>query len=286
MNTLRKLAFVFALVLGAGLPAHATTVTSTFTATGFSSTIFVPAGQKLRIQLLNTFVGTVKVWVSYDAGSSYQLESTNTATLVKLTDAQLRNATYKLECSAYTSGTVTYSMDSVPLPVVDRAKFSNVPVGSVAYGSFGSVLNPPVAGTLYVTDLRIGRDMTVQGIGVLNGTPCGTDKYVLWLFDSAGTALGSTSLSGTTCSGTDAFQEIALTNEVGVTAGLYHIGVRMSGTTDRTRFVAGSTFIGLKTSATAHSSFIIGSFGSAVFGIPVPTTFTAGQAPIAYVYGY
>jgi len=238
----------------------------------------------MRYQLTNTWVGTVRLERSLDGGSSYALVRSFTSTASTDLSATTTDARYRFRATAYTSGTVSYSLANVTY-VTDRTLFPNIEVGSVAYGSLGSVLSPPVTGTLYVTDVVIRKDMTATGIGILNGATCGTNAYVLWLFDSSGLAVANTSLSGTTCSGTDAFQQIAFTSTKALTAGRYFIGARVNGTTDRTRFVAGSTFLGLICSATAHSSTVVGSFGSSIFAIPAPTAFTAGQCPIAYVYG-
>lgn len=274
-----------ALLLAGHIPTYAASVTSTFTATGNSTALFVPAGEKVRVQLLNVFVATVKLQVSFDAGGSYQDVNSQTTTFADVIDAQLRNALYRFLCTAYTSGTVSYDITNVPAPVLDRAKFKSIPIGAVAYGSLGSVLVPPVAGTLYTTDVVVGRDMIATGAAVLNGATCSTDKYVLWLFDYAGTAVAHTAVAGTTCSGTDAFQEIAFTQAVKIPKGLYWIGMKMNGTTDRTRFVTTATYgVDMKCSAVAHTSQIVGSFGSTINGIAVPTAFTAGQCPIAYVY--
>jgi len=292
MNTIRKFCFLLALMLGAGLPGFAATVSGTFTtnigAGAISSALFVKAGEKASFQLLNTFVATVQLESSRNGGLVWEPEYSSTTTVARALDAKLYDVTYRLRASAYTSGTVTYYLDN-RVYVPNRVKFTNVPVGSVAYGSFGSVRLPwsgeLMIGTLFLTDLVIPRDMTVTGIGILNGATCGTDKYALWLFDGSGLAIGNTDLAGTTCSGTDAFQEIAITSEVAIKAGLYHVGARVNGSTDRTRFVAASTFPDVRTSLTQHSSILVGSFGSTIFGIPTPTTFTAAQAPIVYVYG-
>jgi hypothetical protein len=283
-------ALVAALFLAtAGAPeSSATTVSGTFTtsvgAGGISTSLFVKAGERARVQLLNTFVATWQFEVSRNNGTSWNRVRQGTATATFEADAQLSNVLYRLRASAYTSGTITYSIDNVQYQQ-NRVVYTNVPVGSVAYGSFGSVLAPPVAGTLYVTDIVVPRLMSATGVKVLNGATCGTDKYVAWLFDSTGLALASSALAGTTCSGTDAFQTLAFTSPVTVAAGQYLVGIRVNGTTDRTRFVAGSTFVDPVCSTTAHSSLLVGSFGSSIYGIPVPTAFTAGQCPIVQVYG-
>jgi hypothetical protein len=265
--------------------AYGATVTGTFTTTGSSSSVFVRAGEKVRFQLSGTFSATVNLEESNNGGLSWSLVDSFTSTVATELAPRTNDTNYRLTAFSYTSGTVTYSLTNV-LYAAGRFRFTTVPTGSVAYGAFGSPLVPPVAGTLYVSDVMVTRNMTVTGIAILNGATCGTDKYVLWLFDSSGKAIGKTSLDGTTCSGTDAFQAIALTSTVQITPGQYFIGAKVNGTTDRTRFIAGNTFVDPITSATAHSNARVGSFGSDIFSIDVPTSFTAGQGPIAYLYGY
>ncbi len=292
MTRLRKIFFLLFLIatfLAIGSPpAEATTVSGTFTtsvgASAISSSLYVKAGEKARVQVLNTFVGTVRLERSANNGVSWELVRSHTATATYETEAQLRDLLYRLRTTAYTSGTISYYLDNVQFSQ-DRTVFSNVPVGSVAYGSFGSVLIPPTAGTLYTTDIVVRRKMSVTGVKVLNGATCGTDKYVAWLFDSTGRALASSALAGTTCSGTDAFQTLAFTAPIVINPGQYFVGIRINGTTDRTRFIGASTFVDAVCSATAHSSLLVGSFSSSIYAIPVPSTFTAGQCPIVQVYG-
>lgn len=280
--------FVVLVLLGFNQPLEAASVSGTFTtsvgAGAISSSLYVPTGEKARIQVLNTFVATVRLERSANNGVSWDLVRSMTSTATFDVDVQLRDYLYRLRASAYTSGTVTFQLDNVQFRQ-DRVTFTNVAVGSVAYGSFGSVLAPPVAGTLYTTDIVVRRKITATGVKVLNGATCGTDKYIAWLFDSTGRALASSTLSGTTCSGTDAFQSLAFTAPILVDAGQYFVGIRVNGTTDRTRFIASNTFVDAVCSTTAHSSLLVGSFGSSIYGITVPTTFTAGQCPIVQIVG-
>ena len=163
------------------------------------------------------------------------------------------------------------------LVATGRSKYSTVPIGSVAYGSFGGD-TAYVAGTIYIADIFIPRNITLTGVGVLNGTAVGTDKLIVALFNSAGTKVANSALAGTTASGTDAFQEIAFTGTyAAVGPARYWIGVQCDGTTAKGRMVVTSTFIDVLTKSTA------GSFGT-VGNQTVPTTFTTAVGPIAYVY--
>lgn len=156
-------------------------------------------------------------------------------------------------------------------------RLSTVPVGSVAYGSFGTNTTP-VAGTVYYTELEVPANKTVTGIGVLQGTAVGTDKAIVSLYHpTTGALLRSSALAGVTMTSTDAFQEYPLTatyDIVGPTK--VWVGLQINGTTARFRSIAASTFLRWTGSAA-------GSFGTLPTITP-PTTFAADKGPIAYVY--
>lgn len=89
-------------------------VSGTFTATGQSSS-FRPIG-KFNVVLRGTFVGTVAIERSFDAGSNWGTISrdsagtaaTYTAPAGLICEEVEADTLYRLNCSAYTSGTVTY----------------------------------------------------------------------------------------------------------------------------------------------------------------------------------
>jgi hypothetical protein len=159
-----------------------------------------------------------------------------------------------------------------------RSRYSTVSIGSVAYASFGTSTTP-VAGTLYCAEAFLPRNMTLTGIGVLNGGTVGTDKWIVALYGSAGgSVLANSALAGTTTSGANAFQEIAFTaTYAAVGPARYWVCGQLNGTTDRLRTVAASTFIDVLTNSTA------GSFGT-MPSLTAPTTFAADVGPAAYIY--
>lgn len=266
--------------------AEAASVTGTFTTDGTASaTIFVPAGQKVRVQLTGTFVATVNLQRSNNNGLAYEtVDSFNTTTSQDI-PALTFDAIYRWMPTAYTSGTVSYRLDNVVYSA-NRSHWPVVPLNGLALTTFGSPMNPLVAGTVYVTDIYVSGDTLVTGIGVLNGTTAGTDKIVVWLFDESGLALGSSTLSGTTSSGANAWQEIALTATIRIKAGHYLIGYRQNGTTATPRFqgTAATGFGDAMTTSIAHSNAQVGSFGSTIYAITPGTAYTAGQGPLAYLY--
>jgi hypothetical protein len=159
-----------------------------------------------------------------------------------------------------------------------RSRFSTVPVGSVGYASFGTNTTL-VAGTTYYAEVTVARDVTLTGVGVLNGATVGTNSWVVGLHTSAGGAdVAHSALAGTLSSGANSFQQIAFTSTYAASGpARYWIAFQSNGTTDTARTVAVSTFIDVFTKSVA------GSFGT-LPSLTVPTTFTADVGPIAYVY--
>lgn len=156
-----------------------------------------------------------------------------------------------------------------------RIKYTVVPVGSVAYSSFGNATTY-VNGTIYWAQLNIPESFTVTKIGCLNAGTVATDKVIYALYSTTGALLGNTALAGTTTAGANAFQEISLTATYAAIRGRYFVAVQANGTTDNLRTVAASTFVDvLTTSAT-------GTFGT-LTALTVPTTFTSNVGPICYV---
>jgi hypothetical protein len=164
------------------------------------------------------------------------------------------------------------------MSLTGRTKYSTVPIGFTAYGSFGTNTTL-VAGTIYWAEIFVPRNVTLTGVGVLNGATVGTDKWIVGLYASAGGAvLANSALAGTSSSGADAFQEIAFTaTYAAVGPARYWIAFQSNGTTDKIRTIAANTFVDTLTKSAT------GSFGT-LSSLTVPTTFTADAGPIAYVY--
>ena len=164
-----------------------------------------------------------------------------------------------------------------PAPVTNRTKFTTVPIGSVAYGSFGTDFTP-AAGSLYTAEIFIPRIMTVTGIGFLNGSVVGTDSIIVVLNNVTGTIISNSNLAGVVTAGANSFQEIALTAPISVPPGTYYITLQTSGTTDRLRIIATNTFVDTRTTSRT------GSFGTLLPPSTPLTSFAANSGPIAYVY--
>lgn len=137
----------------------------------------------------------------------------------------------------------------------------------------------PSSTALQMTQIHLPHNETITGVGVLNAATCGTNKWIVAIFDSAGTALANSATAGTLCSGTSAFQKIAFTAPVAVTGPrTLWIGVYADGGTDRYYAVPTlGQMSGLAGSVTGQT------FGT-VAAVTLPTTFTADKGPVAYIY--
>lgn len=137
----------------------------------------------------------------------------------------------------------------------------------------------PSATVLYMSQIYIPSNVTLTGIKVNSGATVGTNKYIVALFNSAGTPVANSNLAGVTTANADAYQTIAFTGTyAAVGPGVYWIGLYVNGTTDRFRSIAaGGEGKGLAGSVSAQT------FGT-VAAVTVPTTFTADLGPVAFTY--
>jgi len=178
---------------------------------------------------------------------------------------------------------LTLSAPTLSAPVftssTGRARYCTVPVGSVAYASFGTDTTPS-ATTTYYAEIYIPRSVTFTGIAVLNGSAGITDKLIVALHPSAtGAALVTSDLAGVTAATANVFQDVPFTATYAAAGpARYFIGLQVNGTTTRFRTVAASTFVDVLTKSNAATVF------GTVPSLTVPTTFTAGVGPIACLY--
>jgi hypothetical protein len=133
--------------------------------------------------------------------------------------------------------------------------------------------------TVYLTQIFVPYNTTLTGAAVLNAATVGTNKWLLALFNSAGTALANTATAGTLTAGASAFQSINFTGTVAVKGpATYWVGLYVNGTTD--------TYYSIPT--LGQTEGLAGSVTGQTFGtvasVTLPTTFTAGVAPVVYVY--
>jgi hypothetical protein len=159
-------------------------------------------------------------------------------------------------------------------------KASNIPIGTVAYGSLGTSA-VHVAGSIYAAEQHLTGFKTVTGLGMLNGATVGTDNLIYLLLDANGKVLATTALAGTLSAGANAFQQIAFTAPISLKPGRYFIALQCNGTTATTRRIAASTYLNFA-SVTAGTFGTGLSVGTAL--ITPPTTTAADAGPIGYMY--
>jgi hypothetical protein len=137
----------------------------------------------------------------------------------------------------------------------------------------------PAATSVYMAQIYVPYNMTLTGIGVLNAATVGTNKYVVAIFNDAGTALANSATAGVLTAGASAYQQVAFTSTVAVLGPkTYWVGVYVNGTTDR--------YYAQPTLAQAHglAGEVTGQTFGTVANVTLPTTFTADKGPVAYVY--
>lgn len=160
------------------------------------------------------------------------------------------------------------------------AQFCTVPIGSVAYGSFGTSTTASTTSE-YTASLYIPQTTVLTGLTNLNGSAVDTgSKKIFILRDRLGRKIANTALAGTAASGNDAFQAIAFTTPAIVVGPAIYYFALQDDTADVNgiRTVAASTFNGVYAGVTTSV------FGTVAAAPTMPTTFTADQGPIGCAY--
>lgn len=159
-----------------------------------------------------------------------------------------------------------------------RLKNGNIEIGPVALASIGTN-TADVAGQLWVTDINIPISRTITKIGFLQGGTATTDNVLVAIYNSSGTLLGTSALTGVVLSGANTFQEQTLLTPVALNGpGVYFIAVQGNGTAvGAIQTLASPNFMN-------RTSVISGTFGTVPATITPPTTWTTGQGPVVYVY--
>jgi hypothetical protein len=158
------------------------------------------------------------------------------------------------------------------------AYISNIPIGSVAYGSVGTNTTD-IAGQLWITEVFVPYNFVVSTIGFLQGGTATTDNFLVAIFDPGGNRLATSNLSGVVLSGASTFQEQALLSTVQLYGpSKYYVAVQGNGTAaGAIQTIPTSTFVGVFTKVLA------GAFGTVPANIVVPTSFAAGSGPVVYL---
>jgi hypothetical protein len=156
---------------------------------------------------------------------------------------------------------------------------SNIPIGSVAYGSLGTNTTD-VNNQMWITSITLPKTGLITGIQVLQGGTATTDTITAALYDGGGNLIAAGAAAGVALSGANTFLNIPFTSAALVTGpARYFIAVTGNGT------AAGA----IRTIATATYTNVVATTQSSTFGTfpaisPVPTTFTANDAPIVQLY--
>lgn len=145
--------------------------------------------------------------------------------------------------------------------------------------SSGGTSTTPSATTVYLTQVFVPENTTLTGLAVNNAGTCGTNNYVVALFNASGVAVASSASAGVLCSGTNAWQKIAFATPTAVIGpGIYFAGVYMNGTTDRFYTIPqAGEYVGGAGTVTGQT------FGT-VSSVAVPTSFTANAGAIVHTY--
>lgn len=253
-------------------------VSSTFTAAGTpSASLFVKNGEKFRLTITNTWVGTVRVEESRNGGHAWELLDTLTANAAYDGEAKPYDRMIRLNCTLYTSGTVTYVYANIT-SALSPTKYSTVPVGQVAYGSVGTASAAPSAVLMHLTSVVVTNTFLATGVGILQGATIGTDNMLVALYDATGKLLANSALAGVITSGADAFQQAAFLTPVNLVPGVYFIALQCNGTTTRFRLIATLTNVNLLAGTIASV------FGTVPDTVTLPTTFTADKGVCSYIY--
>jgi hypothetical protein len=167
-----------------------------------------------------------------------------------------------------------------------KLKITNIPLGSVALASVGTNTTDVIQ--LWVTDIFVPLNRLITTVGVLQGGTATTDNILVAIYDAKGNLLASSALAGSLLSGANTFKEIPLAlNGAGVAQTSlqlygpqqYYIAVQGNGTAAGAIQTVPAPYLDI-----CAGSVTAGTFGTLPTPITVPTTFTAGKAPVVYIY--
>lgn len=167
-------------------------------------------------------------------------------------------------------GTPTYAQGPLRLPVIA--------LGSSALTGYETAGVAQTAGTFNLVDIFVPYWNTWTGIGVLNGTTVGTNKYVVALWGTNGALIANSAVAGTTTAGASVFQNVPFTSTVTLAPGRYVIGVQLDGATDTVRHLLAAN------GSVASTGTVAGTFGTVPATITVPSTYTTAVGPISQLY--
>lgn len=168
------------------------------------------------------------------------------------------------------------------LPEVNP-NLSNRPPGRIAYGTIpisSTTMGTAVAcaaNNLYCADCYVPTAFVATGIKVSNGV-VGANNGMVYLIDTAGQTVAVSALAAT--ANNNNFQAYPFSpGPVLVPAGEYFLAYQQDGGSgDTIRMITGATYIDVLTQTLA------GVFGKGANAWVTPTTFSANNGPVAYLY--
>lgn len=166
-------------------------------------------------------------------------------------------------------------------PLSGKTRLYNVGPGNLgALTAIDTNGRAGVANTMWFSDVFVPYPCVLLGIGVLNGTTVGTTKAIVSLYNSAGTLVANSSVTGggAVTAGASAFQQRAFVSSYTAKPGQYWIGVMPDSTTDTWRTIQAATWVDTNTGTVA------GVAATATPTITPTTTFTASLGILSYVY--
>lgn len=263
-------------------PAQAQTcsISSTFTVVNTASTAcFTAKGNSIRVTISGTWAGSVQFQTSRDGGVQYFPTDNFTSNATFTTDPAPQDVRYRLFITAYTSGTVSYTINDVTYSL-GRLRHEVVEIGPVAYASLGTSTTATSTTSVYVSDVLVPTPFKATGIGILVGSATAATVIVA-LYDSSGLLVANSSLSGTAQTGAAAntFAETPFTSTVNLQPGVYYIGYQQSATTGTCKMIAASTYGRVRTKEVTGNAY-----GTALASFVPPTTFTALVGCHGYIY--
>lgn len=155
----------------------------------------------------------------------------------------------------------------------------NISLGSLALTSYETNGVAQTAGDVNLSEIFVPYWNTWKGVGVLNGTTVGTNKWITVLYGTSGVLLANSAVAGTLSTGASVMQNLSFVSPILLAPGRYFIGVQADGGTDTIRHVLSAN--GSNVICTKLTS---GTFGTIPATMTVPTTFTTAIAPICQLF--
>lgn len=168
---------------------------------------------------------------------------------------------------------------TTPTVLQGNSILPNIALGSLALTSYETNGVAQTTGTWNYSEIFVPYWNTWKGIGVLNGTTVGTNKYTVALFGSNGTLLANSAAAGVTTTGASVMQNLSFVNPILLAPGRYFLAVQLDGNTDTVRHVLSAN----------GSNVICGTQTGTATVIPtsittISTTFTTAVAPICQLF--